>query len=50
MRPLKFIGVDKTYSYLSPDIEYFHGHHLVYGLVAIVCGVVIVIIVFLFCF
>jgi len=43
MRPLKFAGVDKTYSYLSPDIEYFHGHHLAYGLVAIVCGVVIVI-------
>ena len=42
-RPLKFTGIDKTYTYLSPDIEYFRGRHLVYGLVAMACGVVIVI-------
>ena len=43
MRPLTFTGIDKTYTYLSPDIEYFHGRHLVYGLVAMACGVVVVI-------
>jgi len=43
MRPLTFAGINKIYTYLSPDIEYFHGRHLVYGLVAIVCGLVIVI-------
>jgi len=43
MRPLTFTGVDKTYTYLSPDIEYFQGRHLAYGLVALACGVVIVI-------
>ena len=43
IKPLTFIGVDKVYTYLSPDYEYFHGRHLAYGLVAIVCGLVIVI-------
>ena len=43
MRPLTFTGIDKTYTYLSPEIEYFRGRHLVYGLVAMACGVMIVI-------
>jgi len=43
MRSIKFTNVDKVYSYLSPDIEYFHGRHLIYGLVAIVTGLIIVI-------
>ncbi|XP_065912895.1 uncharacterized protein [Dysidea avara] len=43
MRPLKFTEVHKLYTYLSPDLEYFHGRHLAYGLVAIACGIVIVI-------
>ena len=43
MRPLKFLGVDKIYTYLSPDIEYFHGRHLAYGIVALLCTVSIVI-------
>ena len=43
MRPLTFTGINKLYTYLSPDIEYFHGRHLVYGLVAIACGMAIVI-------
>ena len=43
MRPLKFLGVDKVYTYLSPDIEYFHGRHLAYGTVALLCTVSIVI-------
>jgi len=38
-----FTGISKVYTYLSPDIEYFQGRHLVYGLVAIACGIAIVI-------
>ena len=36
-----FRGVDKVYAYISPDIEYFHGHHLVYGIVAMLFTIVI---------
>ena len=36
MRPLKFMDIDKVYTYLSPDIEYCHGRHLVYMSVAII--------------
>ena len=43
MRPLTFTGINKIYTYLSPDIQYFHGRHLVYGLVALACGMIIVI-------
>ena len=43
LRPLTFHNVDKTYTYLSPDIEYFHGRHLVYGIVAVLFIIVIVI-------
>jgi len=43
MRPLKFTGIDQVYTYLSPDIEYFHGRHAVYVAIAIVCELVIVI-------
>ena len=43
VRGLTFTNVDKVYSYLSPDIEYFRGRHLVYGLMAILIGLVIVI-------
>ena len=43
MRSLKFIGIDKVYTYLSPDIEYFHGRHLVYVIMAAIFAIVIVI-------
>ena len=43
MRSLLFHKVDKVYTYLSPDIEYFHGRHLAYGIVALICIVTIVI-------
>ena len=43
MKPLKFEGVDKIFTYLSPDIEYFSGRHLIYGIVAISCIIVIAI-------
>ena len=43
IRSLRFNEIDKIYSYLSPDIEYFHDRHLVYGIVALLCIVSIVI-------
>ena len=43
MRPLIFMNVDEVYTYLSPDIEYFHGHHLAYTIVAILFAIVIAI-------
>ena len=42
-RPLTFIDVNKVYTYLSSDIEYLHGRHLVYTIVAIMFAIVIVI-------
>ena len=42
MRSLTFHGIDEVYTFLSPDIEYFHDRHLVYGIVALLCMVVIV--------
>jgi len=47
LRSLAFDNVDKVYTYLSPDIEYFHGCHLPYFLAAILCMLVIVIVIFL---
>ena len=43
MRPLIFHDVNKVYTYVSPDVEYFHGRHLVYALVAMIFTIVIVI-------
>ena len=43
MRPLIFHDVDKVYTYVSPDVEYFHGRHLVYGIVAVLFTIVIVV-------
>ena len=43
MRPLKFTNADKIYTYLSPDIEYFNGRHLVYGIVSIIFMIVFVV-------
>ena len=43
MRPLVFHDVDKVYTYVSPDVEYFHGRHLVYAIVAVLFTIVIVI-------
>ena len=42
MKPLMFHGIDKVYTSLSPDIEYLHGRHLAYGIVALTCTVTIV--------
>ena len=43
MRPLTFVDVDKVYTYLSPDIEYLHGRHIAYIILAILFTIVIVI-------
>ena len=43
MKPLTFENVDKPYTYLSPDIKYFSERHLIYGIVAILCTIVIAI-------
>ena len=42
IRPLTFHGIDKVYTYLSPDIEYFHGRHAAYGIVALLCIISVV--------
>ena len=43
MRSLTFHNIDKVYTYLSPDIEYFHGRHSAYGIVALLYTVFLVI-------
>ena len=43
IRSLTFYNIDKTYTYLSPDIEYFHGRHLVYCIVAVICVLTVVV-------
>ena len=43
MRPLIFRDVDEVYTYVSPDIEYLHGRHLAYAIVALLFTIVIVI-------
>ena len=43
LRSLTFDNVDKVYTYLSPDLEYFHGRHLPYVIIAILSTLVIVI-------
>ena len=39
--PLKFTDIKEWYTYSSPSIQYFHGRHIIYGAVAIICEVVI---------
>ena len=43
MRSITFVDVDNVYTYLSPNIKYFHGRHLAYGIVAIIFTLLIVI-------
>ena len=43
LKPLTFAGVDTVYTYLSPDIQYFHGRHLTYTIVAMTFTIVVVI-------
>ena len=41
LRPLTYTDISKVYTYPSPDIEYFSGRHLFYGIVAVICELVI---------
>ena len=41
--PLKFTDVEQWYTYSSPHIKYFHQQHAVYGIVAIICELVVVV-------
>ena len=43
LKPLKFAGVDEVYMYLSPSYKYFRGRHAFYGIVAVLCGLIVVI-------
>ncbi|XP_065913644.1 uncharacterized protein [Dysidea avara] len=43
LRSVTFHNVNKVYTFLSPDIEYFNGRHLPFGIIAILCTLVIVI-------
>ena len=43
LKYLKFSDVTKVYTQLSPDTEYFHGRHLAYGIIAILCTITVVI-------
>jgi len=43
LRSLTFHNLEKVYTYLSPDIEYFHGRHLPYVITATLCTLVIAI-------
>ena len=39
--PLKFSEVKEWYTYSSPHIQYFHGRHIIYGVVAVICELVV---------
>ena len=43
LRPMTFTDIDTVYTYLSPDIKYFYGRHLIYVIMAIIFTTVIVI-------
>ena len=43
LKYLKFSDVTKVYTHLSPNTEYFHGRHLAYGMIAILCIITVVI-------
>ena len=44
LRSLQFYDLNnKVYTYLSPDIEYFHGRHLPYFIIAVICTITIII-------
>ena len=43
VKNLQFSVGGKIYTYLSPDIEYFQGRHLAYGIIASLCIICVVI-------
>ena len=43
MRSMTFMNIHKVYTYLSPDVEYFHGRHLAYVIVAVIFILLVVV-------
>ena len=43
LQPLRFTDVKEWYTYSSPHIRYFHGRHVVYGVVAVICELIVVV-------
>ena len=43
MRPLYYHDIDGAYVYLSPSIKYFTNRHVAYSIIALICGLIIVI-------
>ena len=41
LRHLEFIDIDAIYTYSSPEIKFFHGRHILYGGVAVLCELII---------
>ena len=41
LRPLMFTDIEEVYAYSSPSIQYFHDRHALYGIVAIVCELLV---------
>ena len=41
LQPLRFTDIDNVYTYASPHIQYFHDQHVIYGIVALICEVVV---------
>ena len=39
--PLRFTDVKDWYTYSSPDIQYCHGRHIFYGVVAVICELIV---------
>ena len=39
--PLRFTDIKEWYTYSSPNVQYFHGRHIVYGVVAVVCELIV---------
>ena len=43
LRQLKFTDINELYTYLSPDVKYFTGRHIIYVIIAILFELVIVV-------
>ena len=43
LRPVHYPGYNGLYIYLSPDMKYFSNRHALYGVVAVLCGLIVVI-------
>ena len=43
LRHLKFTDINELYTYLSPDIKYFTGRHIIYAIIAILFELVMVV-------